>query len=233
MPKLEGFRLPDDILACIANRVAAGEGNKTDVVIAALRRGFGLDNPETKPDLQTQVESLSSKLEELSEIVKQHSTLLNKFVEQNSTVSDSNIEHSSTTFNTVIKQDLTALDNAVESDLTTLNNSELLVKQESQNVQPAEHINVQQIVEQNEWLTPKQAYEILGGNPDDPLSKVKSVDGSRMIGFQSFRKLRTPMDFEAFGFECQIEKHGNHTKVMLRRLVEGRSPGTIEHGDEH
>ena len=53
---------PDDILRAIANRVAANGGNLTDVMIAALRRGF--DSPDFKPDLLGRVEVLSAKLEE-------------------------------------------------------------------------------------------------------------------------------------------------------------------------
>ncbi len=51
-----------------------------------------------------------------------------------------------------------------------------------------------------EWLTAKEAFRRLGGDPDNPASVVTSLDGTRSIKFNRFKVLTTP-DYKAFGLE--------------------------------
>ncbi|MBD2770650.1 hypothetical protein [Iningainema tapete] len=125
MPKVEGFRLPDDILSAIASRVEAGEGNKTDVVVAALRRGLGLlAPPSSKPDLLARVHELETKLQELSQQVEQHSTLFNELVKHNLTTLEPTVKQESTLLNQTVKQSFTSLKAENQPGLLELQNAQ-------------------------------------------------------------------------------------------------------------
>jgi Ribbon-helix-helix protein, copG family len=55
-----------------------------------------------------------------------------------------------------------------------------------------------------EWMTVKEAFAWLGGDPQDPSSGVTSLDGRRSVSFNRFRVLKAP-DYKAFGLEFQSD----------------------------
>lgn len=57
---------------------------------------------------------------------------------------------------------------------------------------------------QGEWMTVKEAFAWLGGEPKDPSSGVTSLDGRRSVGFNRFRVLKAA-DYQAFGLEFQSD----------------------------
>lgn len=56
-----------------------------------------------------------------------------------------------------------------------------------------------------EWMTVKEAFAWLGGDPNDPSSGVTSLDGRRSIGFHRFRVLKAT-DYRAFGLEFYSDR---------------------------
>lgn len=56
-----------------------------------------------------------------------------------------------------------------------------------------------------EWLTVKEAFEQLGGNPADPESVVNSNDNSRSVKLNRFRVL-SASDYESFGLEFRPDR---------------------------
>lgn len=55
-----------------------------------------------------------------------------------------------------------------------------------------------------EWMTLKEAFAWLGGDPQDPSSGVTSLDGRRSVGFNRFRVLKAS-DYQVFGLEFQSD----------------------------
>jgi hypothetical protein len=56
-----------------------------------------------------------------------------------------------------------------------------------------------------EWMTVKEAFAWLGGDPKDPSSGVTSLDGRRSVGFHRFRVLKAA-DYKAFGLKFQSDR---------------------------
>lgn len=56
-----------------------------------------------------------------------------------------------------------------------------------------------------EWMTAKQAFEALGGDPGDRDSSVSSVDGSKQIKFSTF-KSKTSSELKPFGLELSQDR---------------------------
>lgn len=70
-----------------------------------------------------------------------------------------------------------------------------------------------------EWLTVKEAFRRLGGDPDNAASVVTSLDGKRKVKFGTFRTL-TVQDYKAFGLELSGSRRGAK-KPYLRMVVVG------------
>ncbi|RMG05879.1 MAG: hypothetical protein D6728_19795 [Cyanobacteria bacterium J055] len=68
-----------------------------------------------------------------------------------------------------------------------------------------------------EWMTVKEAFIWLGGDPHDPSSGVTSLDGRRSIGFHRFRVLKAA-DYRAFGLEFQSDRRRKQ-QPCLRPLL--------------
>lgn len=68
-----------------------------------------------------------------------------------------------------------------------------------------------------EWLTPEEAFQLLGGNPDNPNSKVSTLDGKRRIGLSAFRRLVNTAEYADFGFQYSSDRHLKNLPY-LRRL---------------
>lgn len=73
--------------------------------------------------------------------------------------------------------------------------------------------------ESSEWLTVKEAFRRLGGDPDSAASVVSSLDGRRKVKFGTFRTL-TVQDYKAFGLELSGSRRGAK-KPYLRLVVVG------------
>lgn len=71
-----------------------------------------------------------------------------------------------------------------------------------------------------DWLTVKEAYEWLGGDPDDPDSQVTSSDGTRSVKFNRFRVL-SASDYQAFGLEFRPDRR-RRRQPCLRPTGRGR-----------
>lgn len=72
--------------------------------------------------------------------------------------------------------------------------------------------------EDGEWMSSGEAFQYLGGDPNDLHTKVTSVSG-RMVGFQVFRKIQDPEEYKDFGLEYHCEQHGKLTKAKFRPIV--------------
>ncbi|BCX12020.1 MAG: hypothetical protein KatS3mg067_0958 [Thermosynechococcus sp.] len=59
----------------------------------------------------------------------------------------------------------------------------------------------------HEWLTPEEAFQLLGGDPENPYSKVSTLDGKRRIGLSAFRRLVNTAEYADFGFEYASDRH--------------------------
>ncbi len=68
-----------------------------------------------------------------------------------------------------------------------------------------------------EWLTPEEAFVLLGGNLDNPHSKVSTLNGKRRIGLSAFRRLVNTAEYEDFGFQYSSDRHLKNLPY-LRRL---------------
>lgn len=62
-----------------------------------------------------------------------------------------------------------------------------------------------EVGQDGEWMTVKQAFTWLGGDPKDPASGVSSLDGRRSVGFNRFRVLKAA-DYQAFGLAFQSDR---------------------------
>ncbi|URR35597.1 hypothetical protein NBE99_00175 [Thermosynechococcus sp. HN-54] len=68
-----------------------------------------------------------------------------------------------------------------------------------------------------EWLTPEEAFQLLGGDPANPRSKVSTLDGKRRIGLSAFRRLVNTAEYADFGFQYSSDRHLKNLPY-LRRL---------------
>ncbi|MCI3279578.1 hypothetical protein L5470_01030 [Synechococcus sp. PCC 6717] len=68
-----------------------------------------------------------------------------------------------------------------------------------------------------EWLTPEEAFELLGGQLDNPHSKVSTLNGKRCIGLSAFRRLVNTAEYADFGFEYSSDRRLKNLPY-LRRL---------------
>jgi len=68
-----------------------------------------------------------------------------------------------------------------------------------------------------EWLTPEEAFVLLGGQLDNPHSKVSTLDGKRCIGLSAFRRLVNTAEYADFGFQYSSDRHLKNLPY-LRRL---------------
>lgn len=57
----------------------------------------------------------------------------------------------------------------------------------------------------------------MGGNPDNPNSKVSTLDGKRRIGLSAFRRLVNTAEYADFGFQYSSDRHLKNLPY-LRRL---------------
>jgi hypothetical protein len=81
----------------------------------------------------------------------------------------------------------------IAHSLETHNRSQSTACSESQNSHKAE------------WMTIKEAFTWLGGDPQDPSSGVTSLDGRRSVGFNRFRVLKAS-DYQVFGLAFQSDR---------------------------
>lgn len=70
-----------------------------------------------------------------------------------------------------------------------------------------------------EWLTVKEAFRRLGGDPDSAASVVTSLDGRRKIKFGTFRTLRA-QDYKAFGLELSGSRRGAKKPYLRIMAIE-------------
>jgi hypothetical protein len=65
------------------------------------------------------------------------------------------------------------------------------------------------------WMSLEDAFRYLGGDPNDPNSVVKTLNGSASFPLRRFRTFKKPADFVAFGLEADLERR-DHNKPWLR-----------------
>ena len=73
--------------------------------------------------------------------------------------------------------------------------------------------------EPGEWLTVKEAFRRLGGDPDNAASVVTSLDGRRKVKFGTFRTL-TVQDYKAFGLELSGSRRGAKKPYLRIMAIE-------------
>lgn len=64
-----------------------------------------------------------------------------------------------------------------------------------------------------DWMTVKQAFTWLGGDPNDQASGVSSLDGRRSVGFNRFRVLKAA-DYKVFGLAFQSDRRRKHLPCL-------------------
>ncbi len=67
------------------------------------------------------------------------------------------------------------------------------------------------------WITPEEAFELLGGQIDNPNSVVRTLNGQAAVSFARFRVLRSEAEWRAFGFEMDAARR-DADKSWLRQL---------------
>lgn len=65
-----------------------------------------------------------------------------------------------------------------------------------------------------EWLTPEEAFQRLGGDLNNPHSKVSSLDGKRRIGLSAFRRLVNTAEYADFGFQYSSDRHAENLPYL-------------------
>lgn len=67
------------------------------------------------------------------------------------------------------------------------------------------------------WVTPEEAFEMLGGQIDNPNSVVRTVNGQAAVSYARFQTLRSESEWRAFGFEIDAARRDSD-KSWLRKL---------------
>ncbi len=67
------------------------------------------------------------------------------------------------------------------------------------------------------WMTTEDAFEALGGDPQNPNSLITSLNGRASVSFPRFCKLRSDEEFRAFGLESDWNRRSAN-QPWLRQI---------------
>lgn len=67
------------------------------------------------------------------------------------------------------------------------------------------------------WITPEEAFMVLGGQPNNPQSVVRTLNGQAAVSFARFQTLRSEREWQAFGFEADTVRRETD-KPWLRQI---------------
>ena len=68
------------------------------------------------------------------------------------------------------------------------------------------------------WMTLEDAFRMLGGDPSNPKSYVKTLNGEAALSFSRFCRLRSDHEFRAFGLEHDWTRR-NANRPWLRPML--------------
>lgn len=189
--KLVAYKLPEELVAVIENRAVEGV-TKTDVVIQALRQAFNM--PEV--ELPTATNHFRHFLESSQEINYKVETL-SKQTAQIIEVMGGLMER------------LRALETAAETGPENRVTRERGVLR-GRVLRGA----CFDALQEDQWLTQKQAFIVLGGDPDQPNSQVQDLEGQGELGWHGFQKLKSRL-YQSFGFEYS-QQRAEHNQPCLK-----------------
>lgn len=80
-----------------------------------------------------------------------------------------------------------------------------------------------------EWLSTADAFRALGGDPEDSDSTVSSLDGTRIVKFNTFRLWQSSEAYEAFGLE--LNRRRRLSKKPCLRFLSPEMPAVNVSGE--
>lgn len=193
------FRCPPDILEAIDARAKADSAGRSAVIIKALRAGLGMT---IIPSEDTRLPARVAQLEaQLAAVIVQVAELL----QAPSPTLDTPAPVFDPIDQAAVRDAINQLDepepqasNVVDGQTSIFD----ALPQQDSDAEPAQALDTSALVEG--WLTRREAFEALGGNPDDEASTVASLDGKRAIGFRTFNLPKTK--HAAYGVEFSRER---------------------------
>lgn len=210
------LQLPDALLTAIDAKVAATGSTRNTLLVETLEKFFGLTT-NTAPfsennnlsdrvtALEKQVANLEFFLGENLQILSRKQTKSNpKF----SLSDNSNITHNSQN-NTLLEKNLS---NIKSSPRKSPQSQAKTTKTKTPVINKSTETSII-----DNWMTVREAFIWLGGNPSQNSSLVTSQDGSRSITFNRFRVL-SPSDYKVFGLEFRPDRR--HRKLPPLRPME-------------
>lgn len=218
------LQLPDALLTAIDAKVAATGCTRNTLLVETLEKVFGLTT-NTAPllennNLSDRVAALEKQVANLESflIAVDRENLPNSITSKNTTKSTANLslsDNSNISSSQSKHQNTSLLSQKLVNITTKPNNStksqpEKIPKKTKSKSTKSVLSKESETPIIDDWMTVREAFIWLGGNPNESASLVTSQDGSRSISFNRFRVL-SPSDYKVFGLEFRPDRR--HRKL--------------------
>jgi len=222
------LKLPEDLIIAIDAQAFSTGTNRTEVVVKALEKSFKtvpiLAVTTSDEHLINRLEILAQKVakleegidENLLESITKRISILENLASSQKDVTEPQPPISSRQSKRQVKAETPISQPKKSTAGSSKSSTQTKTKQESKSTKVANTAKTQSPLQTDEWLSVKEAFLLLGGNPNQSNSTVSSRDGSRAITFNRFRVLNAS-DYKLFGLEFRPERR--HRKQPCLKLI--------------